>query len=43
MLRPSLKELEVDGLIIRAEYPRIPPKVEYRLSDSDVGGAVHMG
>lgn len=28
----SLKELEADGLIVRTEYPQIPPKVEYRLS-----------
>ena len=29
----SLKELEKDRLIIRTEYPQIPPKVEYRLSE----------
>lgn len=29
----SLKELERDDLIIRKEYPQIPPKVEYRLSE----------
>lgn len=28
----SLKELEADELLVRTEYPQIPPKVEYRLS-----------
>lgn len=28
----TLKELENDGLLIRNEYPQIPPKVEYSLS-----------
>lgn len=28
-----LKELEAEGLIIRKEFPQIPPKVEYSLSD----------
>ncbi len=32
-LSTQLKEMETDGLIIRTEYPQIPPKVEYRLSD----------
>lgn len=31
-LSAALKELERDGLILREEYPQIPPKVEYRLS-----------
>lgn len=28
----TLKELEADRLIVRTEYPQIPPKVEYSLS-----------
>ena len=32
-LSATLKELEADGLIIRTEYPQIPPKVEYTLSE----------
>ncbi|TCJ98904.1 HxlR family transcriptional regulator [Volucribacter psittacicida] len=31
-LAATLKELEQDGLVVRTEYPQIPPKVEYRLS-----------
>ena len=32
-LSSNLKELEADHLIIRTEYPQIPPKVEYSLSE----------
>lgn len=32
-LSSTLKEMEADKLIIRTEYPQIPPKVEYRLSE----------
>lgn len=32
-LSSTLKELEADQLIIRKEYPQIPPKVEYSLSE----------
>lgn len=32
-LSAELKAMEKDGLIIRKEYPQIPPKVEYSLSE----------
>lgn len=32
-LSSTLKQLEASGLINRREYPQIPPKVEYRLTE----------
>ena len=32
-LSSALKELEADGLVHREEYPQIPPKVEYSLTE----------
>lgn len=37
MLTNQLKELEKDGLIIRKEYPQVPPKVEYNMSEMGKG------
>ena len=32
-LSSTLKQLEADGLVHRKEYPQIPPKVEYSLTE----------
>ena len=32
ILTLQLRELEVDGVIVRHAYPQIPPKVEYEIS-----------
>ena len=34
-LSTNRKELETDKLIVRTEYPQIPPKVEYTLSERE--------
>lgn len=33
MLSSQLKELEQDGMVERKEFPQVPPRVEYRLTD----------
>lgn len=33
-LSATLKQLEGDGLVNRREYPQIPPKVEYSLTET---------
>lgn len=32
-LSKQLKQMEQSGMVIRKEYPQVPPRVEYRLSD----------
>ncbi len=32
-LSTALRQLETDGLVVRREYPQIPPKVEYSLTE----------
>ena len=36
-LKEQLKEFEKDGLIVRKEYPQVPPKVEYYMSEMGKG------
>lgn len=37
MLAQQLKELVDDNLIIRKEYPQVPPKVEYSITEKGMG------
>lgn len=32
-LSATLKQLQADGLVNRHEYPQVPPKVEYSLTE----------
>ena len=46
-LSMNLKELESDRLIIRTEYPQVPPKVQsqrpWKISDDRFGSIVRLG
>lgn len=33
MLAQQLRQLESDGIVSRKQYPQVPPKVEYRLTE----------
>lgn len=44
MLTQTLRHMERDGLIIRTVHPVVPPKVEYKLTDSGFSlGAAFCG
>jgi DNA-binding HxlR family transcriptional regulator len=32
MLTQQLRQMEVDGMVVRTVYPQVPPKVEYHLT-----------
>ena len=33
MLAQQLRQLEADGIVKRRQYPQVPPKVEYRMTE----------
>lgn len=42
MLTVTLRTLETDGLVERKVYPQVPPKVEYRLTETGCSLIPHV-
>ena len=43
MLTRTLRQLERDGLVLRADHGKVPPHVDYRLTDLGRNLLAHMG